>query len=584
MRNLTLFIALFSIVSSAKGADGASAFAQAKQSYQELKKDAQRRKLRHHWQNVAKKFESVALKFPKSKEAPDALLRAGEMLSELARFSSNDEDVNAAKKAYQKFLESYPKSKLADDVAFNLAKLHADDHQVSAARKVAEQGLKSANDKKKELQNLLAALPVEKRVEKISSKKPEKIERPLKWVAVKQSEAPRETAVHAKNAAVEERTKPVPQNSELTRQPEAHAKSAEVKVEAEEEAPVATEATEEERRSADALVNALRKASAHIDDEKAVRINKTREPIVVASRRADTIEVEKESSDEVNEHQTSALESLKERLRDVRVGERTAEETSTEKKSRFKKLARSEEASEVSLAQQLGLKVRRVIVDAGHGGHDTGAIGAKGTKEKDVALLIAKKVAKKLEAQGLEVLLTRDDDTFVKLEDRTRFANQNHGDLFISIHCNAAPTKSMRGVETYTLNTSANRYSIRLAARENATTERGVGDLQYILADLATKTNTGESERLAERVQQSIVQNLSSEYKNVKSLGTKEALFFVLLGAKMPAILVETSFLSHPEEELRLADGDYQENISDSISQAVEGFLEERNKLAKLVE
>ena len=120
------------------------------------------------------------------------------------------------------------------------------------------------------------------------------------------------------------------------------------------------------------------------------------------------------------------------------------------------------------------------------------------------------------------------------------------------------------------------------ALKEPATTERGVGDLQYILADLATKANTGESTQLASRVQSSLIRNLSAEYKDVKNLGTKEALFFVLLGAKMPAILVETSFLSHPDEEARLADDAYQTKVAASISEAVEGFLEERNKLAQL--
>ena len=108
-----------------------------------------------------------------------------------------------------------------------------------------------------------------------------------------------------------------------------------------------------------------------------------------------------------------------------------------------------------------------------------------------------------------------------------------------------------------------------------------MGDLQYILADLATKANTGESAHLAERVQRSLVRNLSATYKNVKDLGTKEALFFVLLGARMPAILVETSFISHPEEEERLADEDYQQKVADSIAEAVGGFLEERNKVAQ---
>lgn len=330
------------------------------------------------------------------------------------------------------------------------------------------------------------------------------------------------------------------------------------------------------------LADAIRRATSPL-----ARLNGLPGDEAPQARRAPPLRPGKDDgadSDEVlDEAEDTPLASLQERLRDVRVGPGPgAPAVAAEAKSRFAKLAKGEAGAELTLAQQLGLKVKRVIVDAGHGGHDTGAIGKKGTREKDVSLAIAKKLGEKLEALGLEVVLTRDDDTFVKLEDRTRFANREKGDLFISIHCNAAPSAKLRGIETYSLNTSSNRYAIRLAARENATTERGVGDLQYILADLATKANTGESTRLAERVQQTLVRNLSGSYKDVKNLGHKEALFFVLLGARMPAVLVETSFLSNEEEEARLSDEAYQQSVADSIAEAVQGFLEERNRLAQV--
>ncbi|HYO52457.1 N-acetylmuramoyl-L-alanine amidase [Archangium sp.] len=248
--------------------------------------------------------------------------------------------------------------------------------------------------------------------------------------------------------------------------------------------------------------------------------------------------------------------------------------------ARLKAVARLSNSAELTLAEQLGLKVRRVVIDAGHGGHDTGAIGREGTQEKEVTLAIAQKLARELRDRGLEVMLTRDDDRYLKLEERARMANEMKGDLFISIHCNSAPTSKLRGIETYTLNTSADRYSIRLAARENASSEKGISDLQFILADLATKANTEESTRLATRVQKNLVSHLSGNYKGVKNLGTKEALFYVLLGAKMPAILVETSFLSHPEEEKRLASETYQEDVAQAIAHGVEDFLG-RRQLAK---
>ncbi len=279
------------------------------------------------------------------------------------------------------------------------------------------------------------------------------------------------------------------------------------------------------------------------------------------------------------------LADLQEKLRDVRVGPPVKEAKLDDAKARLrlKQLAHDEAGSELTLAEQLGLKMRRVVIDAGHGGHDTGAIGPTGVQEKDVSLAIALKLAKKLSDYGLEVVLTRDDDTFVRLEDRTHIANQQKGDLFVSIHCNAAPSRGLRGIETYTLNTTADRYTVRLAARENATAERGVSDLQLILADLATKANTGESQRLAGRVQRSMVGGLAAKHKGLRDLGTKEALFYVLLGAKMPAILVETSFLSNPEEEKLLGSDAYQGDVAQAIAEAVEGYISERDdKLAKI--
>jgi N-acetylmuramoyl-L-alanine amidase len=345
----------------------------------------------------------------------------------------------------------------------------------------------------------------------------------------------------------------------------------------------ADEAPVDANRKVSALADALRKlreeppqlpTNPEHDDEPLAQAR--RAPVV---QRPEVAPVEDDAEAAVEPSESSAIASLQEKLRDVRVGARKPDPAA---RSRFAALAKHPQVDELSLAQQLGLKVKRVIIDAGHGGHDTGAIGPTGVREKDVSLAVVLKLKQKLEALGLEVLLTRDDDTFVALDERTRIANREHGDLFISIHCNAAPSKTLRGIETYTLNTSSNRYSVRLAARENATTERGVNDLQYILADLATKANTGESQRLADRVQRSLIRGLSKDYKGIRDLGTKEALFVVLLGAKMPAILVETSFLSNPEDEQRLASPEYQDSLAENVAEAVEGFLEERNKVAQV--
>ncbi len=548
LRTVLMVVAL--LAAAANGAPPAAAdeaFSSAKDAYQKLRKDEKRRKFRHHWLNVAKKLETVATKYPKSERAPEALFWSGELYAELSRFSASDEDLDAAQKNYSKVVTGWPKHRLADDAALALARVLADRKgDVAGARKVAAAGLEGAQDQKKALQVLLEALPEAPAPKKpvVSAPAPASVS---PNAGAKESKESKEAGPSSGAVAVAEATR----RASATVAKVLRAVDSPLAVVA---PPVAPKAPVAEAR----------------------RVAPTRPPASGHDSRD-----EADADEVVEEPEAPAIATLQEKLRDIRVGVK-APGSDPDARSRFKSLAKTEEAAELTLAQQLGLKVRRVIVDAGHGGHDTGAIGPKGTTEKDATLAISLKLQKKLEAMGLEVLLTRDDDSFVKLEDRTKFANKERGDLFISIHCNAAPSKTLRGVETYTLNTSSNRYSIRLAARENASTERGVGDLQYILADLATKANTGESTRLAERVQKNLIRSLSASYDGVRDLGTKEALFFVLLGAKMPAILVETSFISNPEDEQRLSNDAYQDKIADSVAEAVDGFLEERNKVAQV--
>jgi N-acetylmuramoyl-L-alanine amidase len=255
---------------------------------------------------------------------------------------------------------------------------------------------------------------------------------------------------------------------------------------------------------------------------------------------------------------------------------------SAEQNAAVQRLHSLRERSAYPLSEQLGLKVRRVVVDAGHGGHDTGAIGRAGTREKHVALAIALRLREVLGRAGLEVILTREDDTFVPLEERARRANEAKGDLFVSIHCNSAPGRTLRGIETYSLNTASDRYSIRLVARENASSEKRISDLQFILADLTTKANTEESIRLAGHVHSSLVGHLRQRHRDIHDLGTKQALFYVLLGVKMPAILVETSFLSNTEEERRLSSRSYQSDAAEAIAAGIQDFLGNRQRVARV--
>jgi N-acetylmuramoyl-L-alanine amidase len=227
--------------------------------------------------------------------------------------------------------------------------------------------------------------------------------------------------------------------------------------------------------------------------------------------------------------------------------------------------------------------VRRVVVDAGHGGHDAGAVGPTGVREKDVTLAIARRLASRLEAAGYEVLLTRRDDRYLALEERTAFANAHRGDLFISVHANAHPRRDRRGVETYVLNVADDRYAARLAARENGALrdEAGEGrEVRRILSDLDAQASSDASRRLAGLVQREVLSATRSSAGETRDLGVKSALFYVLLGARMPAVLVETAFLSNRVEERRLRDPRFQEAVAASIARGVRSFARSEARLA----
>ncbi|OQY12671.1 MAG: hypothetical protein B6I31_02720 [Desulfobacteraceae bacterium 4572_19] len=232
-----------------------------------------------------------------------------------------------------------------------------------------------------------------------------------------------------------------------------------------------------------------------------------------------------------------------------------------------------------ALAKQLSLGVSRIVIDAGHGGKDVGAIGhIKGIYEKNVALDIAKRLAVKLRRNlKCEVILTRNSDKFLTLEERTAFANTRNADLFISIHTNAARNKNAYGIETYFLNLATDKTSISVAARENATSTKNISDLQSILNDLMRNAKINESSRLAGYVQDSMYNGMKKRYDRIKNKGVKQAPFYVLLGAQMPAILIETSFISNPKECKRLTSTRYKDLLCDSIAKGVKEYIQDTN-------
>lgn len=219
--------------------------------------------------------------------------------------------------------------------------------------------------------------------------------------------------------------------------------------------------------------------------------------------------------------------------------------------------------------------VRRIAIDAGHGGKDPGAIGARKLREAALVLSISRELRQELTSRGFEVVMTRSSDVFLPLEERTDIANRRDADLFISVHANAARNNKLAGVETYLLDTRYDRQTARVAARENGTTVEGLSELHRILASLKLGNNERYAARYAELVQRSLVSRLRKSYPGTIDLGVKRGPFLVLFQADMPAILVEVGFVSNPAEAKRLGSDAFARKAAQGIAEGVSAYRDQ---------
>ena len=502
------------------------AYEAARRAYYQLKAGGGKARGRDPWIKVAELFEGVARSYPKSDKAPLALYTAAELHNQLSRISLTAVDRQAAVADYQRVAQIYPRSNLADDALYQSARIAFDrEDDPEAARASLDRILDQYGDgdMAKRAKAMLATLPPEA---------PKEAAKPLKAAPL--------VAAAPKVAKAAPKQKP--------------AKALEVPVVDDDDSDDSQPATADEALS-DKPAPPVAVAAAPIAEPP------TSAPTVVGM-------THDEGDDEAPEPAKPAatanakIDAPSHKLFDT-----------------LRKMGPA--PGGVSLAVQMGLKVHRVVIDAGHGGHDSGAIGPGGTKEKDVTLAIAKKLAEELKQQGLEVLLSRDDDSFVALEERASFANEAKADLFISIHCNAARDRKLRGTETYFLNVTDDRYALRLAARENQASEKSLSDLQLILADMATKADVEESSQLADSIQRSLTDGVKDPGR--KDLGVKHALFYVLLGTRMPSVLVETEFLSNKDDEKQLKSDRTEAQLAKDIAQGVSRYVTARQGFAEAV-
>jgi N-acetylmuramoyl-L-alanine amidase len=235
--------------------------------------------------------------------------------------------------------------------------------------------------------------------------------------------------------------------------------------------------------------------------------------------------------------------------------------------------AKRNESGDRSMIRVLGLKVGRIVLDPGHGGHDNGTVGPEGLREKDLVLDIAQRLGALIQQRmGSEVIYTRSDDTFIPLERRTEIANEAKADLFLSIHANSSPLRSAAGVETYYLNFTTSKAALEVAARENSGSQQTVYELQDLLQKIALKDKIEESREFAARIQTSLFALSAKSNSKAKDRGIKKAPFVVLIGASMPSVLAEVGFISNARDESTMKRQEYRERIAEALYKGLSSY------------
>ena len=501
--------------------------------YKNLRKNAKKQKYRHNWLFCIEKFNGVYRHNPSGPWAAAGLYKAGKLYLELYRRSSKKSDQQEAADIFKRIVKQYPKSRYRSKAEKMLSKLpKTESKSKTKNKKVAHKKAKFSGKKKTPVTP--APPPAEK---KISPGKTAVIKGLRFW------SNPSYTRIV------------VDADSEATYTHRLLKKDASIK--------------KPKRLYVDLKNSVLDK-----NIQKDVSVNDNLLMNIRAGQNTlDSVRVVVD----IKSFKTYKIFSLKNPFRIViDVWGSSAEiQKRTEKGSKMINGA---------IAKQLALGVSRIVIDAGHGGRDYGAPGSlKGVHEKNIVLQIAKRLAKKIRKRlNCEVIMTRDRDKFLALEERTAIANTKNADLFISIHTNAARDKRAFGIETYFLNLATDNESILVAARENATSTKNISDLQTILNDLMQHAKINESSRLADHVQKSLCNNMKKHYKSIKNKGVKQAPFYVLLGAQMPAILIETSFISNTRECKRLANTTYQDRLCEGIVDGIAKYIKESTPAAFL--
>ncbi len=547
---LVLFFASFN-QAAIKSSNSARVLLQKAQACKKtLSRSAAKRRYRHNWERCIKKYGKVYKAFPDTNEAAQAMYAAGRLWTNLYGYSSRGSDIDKAVALYRGLVERFKTHNLADDAQYKLGEIFY-------------------RYKKDPMQAYVEFLKVEvkfpdgdARVK--ASKMMEKLELALgKKRPVKQGKAEKKKSILIKDIrhwstptytrVVIDLESPTKYKKHLLRKDPKLRKPRRLFIDL------------QNTRISNDIESSITIKDGLLRGARAAQYNKNTVRVVL-------------DIDNMEGYKIFHLYDPFRIVVDVQGKERRLKpikEVVAKRPPKRKKI-KKEKQKGISLAKQLGLGVKRIIIDPGHGGRDPGAIGGDGLKEKDVMLKLANLVAEKVRRElKCQAILTRSSDISLPLEKRTAIANIKKADLFISLHLNAHKYKKVRGVETYFLNIALDEDAMNLAARENATSRKNISDLQMILNDLMLNTKINESNRLAGFVQKGVVKELQRKYKKIRNRGVRQAPFYVLIGAEMPAVLVEVGYITNTMENRRFKGETYLKRAASGIVKGIDSYIKD---------
>lgn len=550
-------------------------FESVKIRYNSFMADSQQWSKRISWESLIREFDDLARYYPHSKRADDSLYLSGGLYFSLYNYSGWSSDLQQAAKRYKMLLDNYGESRLADDALFNLGNIAFKLKDDKQAQTLWRRLLSDFPDTDMRQKAVAALEKLETSAQPSSAKQPSH-----KDPRVTKAQSRKKPSQQSTPVKVEARFNDSAPVVGLARVIDLRHWSSptytRVVLDLDREIQFSKGILKDKGNSKKTKSIYLNLADSMIPEvSREVPINDgILQSVKVAQFNANTVRAVIHVA-EIDHYKIFALNNPPRIVIDV-IGGEYLNAKQKKGKSQAGRSPGAANSNNLSLAQQLGLGVGTIVLDAGHGGRDPGALSSCGLKEKDIVLDITKRVRDELQNRlQCHVYLTRENDVYLPLEERTVIANTRKADLFISIHANASRNRRAQGVETYFLNLSTDNEAMELAALENATSTKNIGHLQSILNDLMQNSKIKESSRLAGCVQASLVGNLRRSYQQINNLGVKQAPFYVLIGAQMPSVLVEVSFISNAMEAKRLRSSTYRQRIAEGLVDGVEKYISE---------